>query len=215
MLRDIDFRQILLGTYCWLRVINAPEYPCIPSKRGGFIYALIDPRDGRFRYVGQTLAPKTRYYAHLKDAKKYLYSKSKTDWINELVERNYRPVMLGLATLPVEQLSELERQFIELLQKYGCPLTNIVHGRIRSNFMTRWEAELEHFSSMWSSGANEIDMYIQWLQRAGHINPSSSVSDANVESSIEVALPCYEYGDCPNCNPGVRLELTNRMQELV
>ncbi|MDQ3816857.1 MAG: GIY-YIG nuclease family protein [Thermoproteota archaeon] len=205
MLRDIDFQQIILGTHFWLKIINSSEYPCVPSKRGGFIYALVDPRDGRFRYVGKTIDPQARYASHLQDAKKYLYSKSKTDWINELVERGYRPVMLGLATLSIEQLPESEQQFIELLQKFRCPLTNIVRGRVHSDALTRLETELECFSPMWSSEAFDIEMYINWLQRAGHIKPpSASVNVFHAESPIEVALPCYEYGDCPNCNPSVQ-----------
>jgi hypothetical protein len=216
MLQDIDFRQIIIGANFWMNIINAPEYPCIPSKLGGFVYALVDPRDGHFHYIGKTDDPQTRYKSHLRDARNDLYSTAKASWINDLAHRGYRPLMIGLATLPVEQLQEAERQFIELLQTYGCPLTNVVHGGSRAHVVHRLHTEFERSGSEWALGAQEIEMYVNWLQRAGQIPKiTASPYATHPELPIEIAEPCYVWGDCPNCNPGVREKLNRQFQESI
>lgn len=124
--------------------------------------------------------------------------------------------MISLATLPIERLVTTERRFIELMGSYGCPLTNVSHGGIHSDAKTRLLMEMNQFDFMWSAGAYDIDMYIDWLRDAG-LTSFSVTNDKNShpEEPIAIAKPCYVWGDCPNCNPGVREQLNRPIREII
>lgn len=63
-----------------------------------YIYALIDPRDRAVRYVGCTVDPKKRYYAHLAAQMMAEGNRAWCDWVDELRALRLRPEMVVLDT---------------------------------------------------------------------------------------------------------------------
>lgn len=106
------------------------------------IYALVDPRDYRFYYVGLTSDPKRRYLEH-RDGRSYgqVWQRSK-----ELKAAGIALMMVTLETQPdVPQAIEAETRSIALLRSLGYALVNSstyhpgvsVQGAIRKAAMRR------------------------------------------------------------------------------
>lgn len=97
--------------------------------RLGTVYALIDPTDGRCRYVGITIQDlKLRMYGHLNDAK----AKGRTHkerWIAKLLKQDLRPIVQILEdNLAEEQLGLREQYWIQTYKDAGTALTNCTAG---------------------------------------------------------------------------------------
>ena len=60
-----------------------------------YLYVLKDPFDKKVRYVGATKNPKSRFYQHIKDAKKKKKTAKtkKQKWISGLLERGLQPLI--------------------------------------------------------------------------------------------------------------------------
>jgi hypothetical protein len=109
------------------------------DRVGTAIYSLSDPRDIRaIRYVGQTKAPKRRFFQHLNTARLWLPDerlfwvtalelRPLYEWIRELYLDEHRlPTMVvyeWLATLPQARIRERSR-ICECLQQ-SLPLLNV------------------------------------------------------------------------------------------
>jgi metal-responsive CopG/Arc/MetJ family transcriptional regulator len=76
------------------------------------IYALLDPRDGRQRYVGQTRNPTRRLQTHIAEAKTMQGSR-KNAWIRELLESDLRPELLVLEEVEPVHADTRERYWIQ------------------------------------------------------------------------------------------------------
>ena len=64
------------------------------------IYALIDPRTGGVRYVGQTIKPlSSRLVGHMREAQQQPASSLKTHWIAELVSYSLKPFIRPLCVV--------------------------------------------------------------------------------------------------------------------
>lgn len=91
------------------------------------IYALHDPTDRSARvYVGKTLDPKGRYYAHCSPSK----SKAiRAEWIKSLLARGVKPEMVTLEVVsPDGDWQEAERFWIESLRAMGASMANHTLG---------------------------------------------------------------------------------------
>lgn len=87
------------------------------------IYALLDPRDGVVRYIGQSVDPDSRYDQHL-DLKTES-NVSKRAWIAELSKAGFVPQMIVLQTVVVDDADSVETLWIKLGQSLGWPLLNV------------------------------------------------------------------------------------------
>jgi len=78
-----------------------------------YIYGLVDPRDGRVRYVGKSDSPKERLLAHLRDAS----DSRKCEWLSELSKNSLRPILKILQAVEYGSHSDAERFWIIKFQK--------------------------------------------------------------------------------------------------
>jgi hypothetical protein len=67
------------------------------------IYALIDPRTDKVRYIGCTAWPKERFRQHINDAKNGLDKSKKAKWILEMLSFGIEPKMVKLDEVESEQ----------------------------------------------------------------------------------------------------------------
>lgn len=92
----------------------------------GFLYGLLDPRDGMLRYIGQTtVSTKTRFHSHLADRRK---KTAKGRWINDLRSVGLRPELIVLGCFPRDVLDEEEIALIALVRSTGAMLYNLSRG---------------------------------------------------------------------------------------
>jgi len=97
--------------------------PSSPS-RYYFIYALIDPRSGKIRYVGCTWSPSKRLKEHLKSASDNGY---KQRWIRTLMRSKLIPKM-EILEVGIGDCSDAERAWILGLRQSGERLVNATDG---------------------------------------------------------------------------------------
>ncbi len=90
------------------------------------IYALIDPRDGRIRYVGKSVNPKKRLRAHLRDCP--LARTHRECWLKGLVDAGLRPQLIILEECEEALWIEREQFWIAHQLAQGCDLTNRTIG---------------------------------------------------------------------------------------
>jgi hypothetical protein len=88
------------------------------------IYALIDPRDGAVRYIGQTKTPKRRLSGHMGQ----IHDSYKYRWIRRLKALGLRPVMEILEIATEANWSDRERYWISHYRSIGAKLTNVTSG---------------------------------------------------------------------------------------
>jgi hypothetical protein len=95
------------------------------SKTAVFhIYVLVDPRDGLPHYVGCTMNPRTRFYAHL-GASYSEGNRRRCEWVKELLAAGLKPKMMGLAKVKgYAPAIAVEKKWIEKGFKRGWPLLN-------------------------------------------------------------------------------------------
>lgn len=78
----------------------------------GFIYALIDPRDNKIRYIGQTKrAPKQRYHEHISLPR----NKEMRQWMASLALDEVWPIMKIVEQVNAARLNERERYWITVM----------------------------------------------------------------------------------------------------
>lgn len=99
---------------------------CLPETVCINFYVLIDPRDGKIRYVGQTVDTQNRLRNHIWEAKKKNRS-HKERWIVSLLRRNMKPVMkvLWSGVLKLSEINLIESKVIKHFSK-SYKLTNAI-----------------------------------------------------------------------------------------
>lgn len=102
-----------------------------------FVYALIDPRSLKVRYIGSTINPNSRLIAHLADTT----NTPKTQWLTELKSINLQPIMVILSVVPLAQRFDEEYQWIYIGKKKDWPLTNKV--AMKTDRYTRLWSEID------------------------------------------------------------------------
>lgn len=91
------------------------------NQNYGCIYCLIDPRDSRIRYVGQTVRPLVvRLKGHIRDG----ISRPKVEWIKELLALGLRPIIIPIEMTAINDLNNRELYWINKLIQSGAKLTN-------------------------------------------------------------------------------------------
>lgn len=91
-----------------------------------FIYALIDPRDNRIRYVGKADEPQQRLSSHVSGCRRENYRSSK--WIRELLDLGLRPRLEILEPVEFEKWPEREKHWIRVMRDRGIALLNVADG---------------------------------------------------------------------------------------
>lgn len=101
------------------------------SNRTGYIYGLFDPRNGKLRYIGQTIQnPKRREWQH-SNKREMTYNHRKANWTKQLLKEGYKPEMFIFEEVPNfthDALNELEQWYIMYWRGMGCDLTNLSAG---------------------------------------------------------------------------------------
>lgn len=85
-----------------------------------FIYGLIDPRDIRIKYVGQTIDMARRYREHCEDVS----GNAKSLWVRELKGKGLVPQMVQLEVVSRQSANYKENWWIQLLKNNGEVVTN-------------------------------------------------------------------------------------------
>jgi predicted GIY-YIG superfamily endonuclease len=70
------------------------------------VYALVDPRDSKTRYIGVTKSPKSRFDNHC-----YGSTQSTRKWAKDLKALGLRPVMIVLQLCPTPQQAALAEEY--------------------------------------------------------------------------------------------------------
>jgi hypothetical protein len=94
-----------------------------PKVKQQSIYVLIDPRDGRARYLGVTVRPSKRRWEHIAEAKAGGMGLKNT-WIREILEVNDEPLLAVLWTMESEKAKLKEKLLIKGYSESGWMLTN-------------------------------------------------------------------------------------------
>jgi len=95
-----------------------------------YIYALVDPRDGQIKYIGQTINPDFRLNSHKKHKATFNSGGSyKSHWVRELYRLGLTPRMELLKEVSKEQADEIEKETIKAYQEAGHKLVNIVGNK--------------------------------------------------------------------------------------
>jgi group I intron endonuclease len=91
-----------------------------------FIYTLSDPITNEVRYVGKTNDIKSRIKDHIKRSKGKKTHKDR--WINSLINKDMRPVILILDEVEICDWIFWEKFYISLLKVWGFNLVNHTDG---------------------------------------------------------------------------------------
>ena len=90
-----------------------------------YIYGLVEPHDGRIRYVGRADNPQRRYQRHLQRLNGHSH---KVNWIKHLLSLGLRPSLVYLAKVPKSHWAEAEQFQIAFFRERGFDLTNSTDG---------------------------------------------------------------------------------------
>lgn len=93
------------------------------------IYALADPRTGEVRYVGSSVDPARRLYAHMNSAQRLptlLPSRFLGPWLAELIRLDTEPEMVILETVDESEAKAAEERWIEA---HGGVLGRLLNAR--------------------------------------------------------------------------------------
>lgn len=87
-----------------------------------YIYALVDPREGTPRYIGQTDSPERRMLQHL--SKTIDKNRDKHEWVQKTLTEGYRIYMMLLDRVPRTEGDKAEKEWIAHFAGLGVNLFN-------------------------------------------------------------------------------------------
>jgi len=90
-----------------------------------YIYGLVDPRDGRIRYIGKADNPVYRYRKHCERLRGHTH---KVNWIRALLNLGLKPVLVFLEQTNRYCWQEAEQFQIAFFRERGFDLTNSTNG---------------------------------------------------------------------------------------
>jgi hypothetical protein len=91
-----------------------------------YIYSLTYPNTDEIRYLGKSDNPKFRLIEHVRKCK---YSNThKNNWILSLLNKNLKPILNILDSVPIDNWGFWEIYWIDLIKSWGFNLTNIASG---------------------------------------------------------------------------------------
>lgn len=88
------------------------------AHRAVTIYALVDPRTGGVRYVGQTVKPEARLQCHFREARKNPERTRKTRWITEMFSCGLESTLRQIYVVERCEADRVETALIDLW--YAC-----------------------------------------------------------------------------------------------
>lgn len=91
-----------------------------------FIYALKDPRNGRYRYIGKSDKPHRRFLAHVNRAVRP--DSHRNSWLVGLKMAGLRPELEILDEVPFASWETHEQDYIRLFRALGFSLVNGTEG---------------------------------------------------------------------------------------
>lgn len=105
------------------------------------LYALIDPKDSKIRYIGYTSDPKLRFRSHISSSLKSRNKIShKSNWIRDLKQDNLEPIYKTLIrSKNLENIKQLEIDHIKYYNQF-YKLTNNTKGGDGVNGL-KWSKE--------------------------------------------------------------------------
>ena len=83
-----------------------------------YIYALVDPRDNRFRYVGKADNPKLRFSRHMQP-KRLQVKSHKNTWLRGVLSIGVLPDLVILECVPRTRWQDAEKYWIAYFTAYG------------------------------------------------------------------------------------------------
>lgn len=89
-----------------------------------YIYVLIDPFDGEYRYVGRTWNIGERLSGHIAESSYSNSTTKKEMWIKSLLERDAKPIIKVMDEVSKDEVAEREKYWITMLGLLGCDLFN-------------------------------------------------------------------------------------------
>lgn len=93
------------------------------------VYALLCPKCGCPRYVGQSSVGTKRYGQHMKGMAATDACRYKKHWVQSLLNVGLAPVFVVILELPTQtHLNTAEVYWIKEMRSRGCPLTNLTDG---------------------------------------------------------------------------------------
>jgi hypothetical protein len=97
------------------------------AKTEVFIYALMDPRTAKIRYIGKTNNLNRRYSQHLKGRDDQKMTPARA-WIKSLVNQGLKPNMMLIDSCAEDQWHDLERHYIKRFRDEGHDILNMAEG---------------------------------------------------------------------------------------
>jgi hypothetical protein len=91
-----------------------------------YIYALVDPRDNHVRYVGKANKPEDRYKNHFNSSRDK--NTHKRNWISSVRKDGFRPELLILDEVSIDNWQYWESFYISLYKTFGFNLVNYTSG---------------------------------------------------------------------------------------
>lgn len=99
----------------------------VQPDRPIFIYLLRQPSDNAIRYVGQSVYPDKRLWAHIAEARSGARS-HRSNWIRKLLAAGEQPILEIIEEATVETWIEREQFWIAFYRAAGCRLVNATDG---------------------------------------------------------------------------------------
>lgn len=153
--------------YVFYEIEQLQQGDLTPKGQEAAIYALIDPRDRRLRYIGMTGRPTQRLKEHVAGDEA---NQRKQEWMIDLVKAGLRPIMRILEVLPTyEQALEREDCWIQACIQAGLDILNAEAAPVARRLAAAW-------------GAEEISAYIRKRYQAG-------VSRTSIRNELRAAIP--------------------------
>lgn len=90
------------------------------DTRDVLVYALVDPRDSRIRYIGQTTNLKQRMNVHTYAASSF----AMRDWMGELRALKIKPIVVELQKTIGCYALQIEHEWLCAFKDAGAPLLN-------------------------------------------------------------------------------------------
>lgn len=174
--------------------------------RTALVYALVDPRDQRIRYVGKTLRkyPNGRMAEHLREATKTDRHTHKLCWIRQLVSEGYRPELVVLDTVPEDVLEEKEREWIARLKERGEDLTNTQEGGQGGWDHLTLTPEQLHERALKSARNRPHEIYVRMGKKGGLKNKGTKKPGTSKA----------QYARFANMTEEQRIEFSRKMSEI-
>lgn len=153
----------------------------------GYIYVLVDPRDGDRRYVGASKEPNSRLRSHINSP----HSDALKEWINDLNQEGLEPKMDVLKEVDADRLAEKERKTIDSLSSESDLLNSNKDPRAKAHNDDDVVAAVRaHDPAATSEIADELGLSRQGTdRRLRSLRDAGRVSSKKIGASLVWFMP--------------------------